>query len=235
MGAMDEHLGERLVLNLPVGGFSLSVNLMTMIASWIVIIILVALALVLRRGLRQRIEEKPNRAQALVDSVMGLLENQFGAGFASRQMARDLLPFVGTLFLFVLFMNWISVVPFLGGAPTEDLNVPLSLGIMVLVTSHLIAIRAHGPRDYLRSRFRPFAFLFPLHVMGDLGRTTSHSFRLFGNLFGGGILITVFSTALVPLLVPVGLNLFFGLFAGLIQAFVFAMLAVIYINSTASE
>jgi len=232
---MDEHLGERLVLNIPIGSFQLRFNLMTMIASWVVILILVLLALLLRRGLRQGIEEKPNRAQALVDAVMGLLENQFGAGFGSRQMARELLPFVGSLFLFVLFMNWISVVPFLGGAPTEDLNVPLSLGIMVLVVSHLVAIRTHGVGEYVRGRFKPFAFLFPLHVMGDLGRTTSHSFRLFGNLFGGGILITVFSTALVPLIVPVGLNLFFGLFAGLIQAFVFAMLAVIYINATVSN
>jgi F-type H+-transporting ATPase subunit a len=232
---MDEHLGERLVLRVPIGAVSVSFNLMTMIASWIVIASLIVLALVLRRSLRQGIEEKPNRVQALLESVVGLLENQFGAGFGSREMARQLLPFVGTLFLFVLFMNWISVVPFVGGAQTEDLNVPLSLGIMVLVTSHIVALRAHGAKAYLRGRFKPFAFLFPLHVMGDLGRTTSHSFRLFGNLFGGGILIAVFSTALVPLLVPVALNLFFGLFAGLIQAFVFAMLAVIYINSTASE
>lgn len=232
---MDEHLGERLVLNVPVGGFSLEFNLLTMIASWVVIALLVVLAVFLRRGLRQEIEEKPNRAQALVDAVMGLLENQFLVGFGSERVARELFPFIGTLFLFVLFSNWISVVPYLGGAPTEDLNVPISLGVMVLVMSYVVALRVKGLRGYVRGRLEPFPFLLPLHMIGEVGRTTSHSFRLFGNLFGGGILIVVFSTALVPLVVPVVLNLFFGLFVGLIQAFVFSMLAVIYINTAVSE
>jgi len=232
---MDEHLGERLVLDVPLGAFSLRFNLMTMIATWVVIVVLVILALALRRGLRQPIEEKPSRVQAVVDAVVGLLEGQLGAGFSSQSLARQLLPFIGTLFLFVLFMNWISVVPYLGGAPTEDLNVPISLGVMVLVMSHVVASRVHGVGGHVRGLLKPFAFLFPLHLMGELGRTTSHSFRLFGNLFGGGILIAVFTTALIPLVVPVALNLFFGLFAGLIQAFVFAMLAVIYINNTVNE
>jgi len=232
---MDEHLGERLVLNVPLGSLSLRFNLMTMIASWVVMVLLIVLALSLRRGLRQTIEEKPNRAQAMVDAVVGLLQSQLGAGFSSERLARELLPFVGTLFLFVLFLNWISVVPYLGGAPTEDLNIPISLAVMVLVMSHVVASRVHGVGGHVRGLFKPFAFLFPLHLLGELGRTTSHSFRLFGNLFGGGILIAVFSTALVPLVVPVGLNLFFGLFAGLIQAFVFAMLAVIYINNRVNE
>ncbi len=231
---MAEHLAERLVLSFTVGGVTVAFNLTTMLVSWVVIVLLVALALVLRRGLRQEVEDKPNRIQATVDVIMDVLQSQLLAGFGSDRVARALFPFIGTIFLYVLFCNWIAIVPYLP-SPTEDLNVTLSLGIMVLVMTHGVAMRFRGVRHHLKGLLEPLPFLLPLHLMGDIGRTTSHSFRLFGNLYGGAILVAVFSTSLVPLVVPVGLNLFFGLFVGLIQAFVFSMLAVIYINTAVTE
>ena len=77
----------------------------------------------------------------------------------------------------------------------------------------------------------PYAFMLPLNIVGEISRPLSHAFRLFGNIFGGAILITVISANLIPVLLPAGLNAFFGLFFGAIQAFVFAILAVAYINA----
>ncbi len=226
---MLEHLGEKLILHIPVGGLTIDVDLMTMIMSWVVIALLVGLAFLLRRGLRQEVEEKPTRVQALLDGLIELLEGQFARNFASERLARDLFPFVSTLFLFVLFSNWLSVIPYLQ-SPTQNLNVTLGFAVLVLFLAQALAIRAKGLRKYLASYAQPYPFILPLNIVGEFGRTLSHAFRLFGNIFGGAILIAVVTDRFAPVVVPAGLNAFFGLFVGAVQAFVFALLAVAYIN-----
>ena len=227
---MLEHLGEKLILNVSIGGFSLRFDVFAIGMSWMVILLLVALALVLRRGLRQPVEEKPNRVQAVLDVLMHLLERQLTSNFASQRLARELFPFISTLFLFILFCNWISVIPYVQ-SPTQDLNVTFSLALLVLVLSQLFAIRLKGARKYLKGFFEPYAFMLPLNIVGEIAKPISHAFRLFGNIFGGAILVAVISAKLVPLVLPAALNAFFGLFVGAIQAFVFAILAVAYINA----
>ena len=108
---MLEHLGEKLILNIPIGGVSIRFDVAAMIMSWVVILLLVGLALLLRRGLRQRIEERPSRVQAALDALMNALEGQLTSNFASERLSRALFPFISTLFLFVLFSNWLSVIP----------------------------------------------------------------------------------------------------------------------------
>lgn len=226
---MLEHLGEKLIVHVPIGNFSINFDLMTMAMSWLVIALLVVFALFLRRSLRQDVEEKPNRVQAALDVLIGLLQGQLTSNFASEKLARDLFPFVSTLFLFVLFSNWLSLIPYLE-SPTQNLNVTLSFAILVLFLSQWFAIRAKGFKKYLHSLAEPYIFILPLNLIGDFGRTLSHAFRLFGNIFGGGILITIVSVKFAPVIFPVVLNIFFGVFVGGIQAFVFALLAVAYIN-----
>ncbi len=226
---MLEHLGEKLILNVSIGGFSIRFDLVTIIMSWVVILLLVVLALLLRRGLRQRIEEKPSRVQAALDVLINLLKGQLTSNFASERLARELFPFISTLFLFVLFCNWVSVIPYFE-SPTRDLNVTFSLGLMVFFMSQGLAFRMKGGRKYFKGFMEPYAFMLPLNIIGEIAKPISHSFRLFGNIFGGAILITVISAKLIPILLPAGLNAFFGLFVGAIQAFVFAILAVAYIN-----
>ena len=226
---MLEHLGEKLILHVNIGSFSFSFDVMAMIMSWVVIVVLVLLALWLRRGLRQDVEEKPSRIQAAVDSLMGLLEGQLTTNFASEKLAKEMFPFISTLFLFVLFSNWVSVIPYFE-SPTQNLNITFSLALLVLFLSQWLAIRMKGVRKYLRGYVEPFSFMLPLNIVSEVAKPISHAFRLYGNIFGGAILITVLSERLLPLVVPAIFNAFFGLFIGAIQAFVFAMLAVAYIN-----
>lgn len=226
---MLEHLGEKLILHISIGDFSLRFDLITVIMSWVVIALLVLLALWLRRGLRQEIEEEPNRIQAMVDALVDLLRGQLTSSFASEKLARELFPFISTLFLFVLFSNWISVIPYCD-SPTRDLNVTFSLALMVFFMSQALAFRMKGGRRYLKGFIEPYPFMLPLNIVGEIAKPVSHAFRLFGNIFGGAILLAVVSTELIPVVVPAALNAFFGLFIGAIQAFVFAMLAVAYIN-----
>ena len=225
-----EHLGEKNILILSLGNFSIRIDTWAMIMSWVVIFLLVVLALILRRGLRQRIEERPNRVQAMMDLLLSLLDRQLTSNFASERLARELFPFISTLFLFILFCNWISVIPYCH-SPTQDLNVTLSLAVLVLVLSQISAIRLKGGKKYLKGFLEPYAFMLPLNIVGEISKPISHAFRLFGNIFGGAVLITVITAKLIPIIVPAGLNAFFGLFFGAIQAFVFAILAVAYINA----
>ncbi len=227
---MLEHLGEKLILKVSIGSFSIRFDVVAIIMSWVVILLLVVLALLLRRGLRQRIEEKPSRVQAALDALMNALKGQLTSNFASERLSRELFAFISTLFLFVLFCNWLSVIPYFQ-SPTQDLNVTLSLAMLVFAVSHVFAIRLKGGRKYLKGFLEPYASMLPLNIVGEISRPLSHAFRLFGNIFGGAILITVISAKLIPILLPAGLNAFFGLFFGAIQAFVFAILAVAYINA----
>ena len=140
----------------------------------------------------------------------------------------DWAPLVAALFLFLLVSNWLGIIPHLE-EPTKDLNTPLSLGLMGFVIAHWAGIRSKGFKTYIREYFQPIFFMMPLNVIGELAKVVSISFRLFGNIMGGAIIILVVSYLTWNVLLPPFLNAFFGLFVGTIQAFVFTMLTVVYI------
>ena len=114
--------------------------------------------------------------------------------------------------------------------PTKDLNTPLSLGIMGFIIAHYAGIRSKGIGKYLKEYFEPIFFMAPLNVIGELAKVVSISFRLFGNIMGGSIIILVVSYLTYSIILPPFLNLFFVIFIGAIQAFVFTMLTVVYIS-----
>ena len=223
------YLGKKQIITLQLGNLSIQFDKAAMIMSWVVIGLLTVLALFLRRALRQDIEDKPNRVQAALDMLIDLLQGQLTSSFSSEKLAVEMFPFISTLFLFVLFSNWLGIVPGLS-SPTQNLNITMSLALMVFVVSQVLAMRAKGLKRYLRGYIEPMAFMLPLNIIGELSKPLSHAFRLFGNVLAGTILITVVMAKFAPIIVPSGLHLIFGLFFGGIQAFVFAMLAVAYIN-----
>lgn len=223
------HLGEKRIAVLSLGGFEIRFDITTLIMSWVVMALLVLFALFLRRGLRQRVEEKPNRIQAVLVMVVDLIRSQLTDNFSSERLAVSMFPFIATLFLFVLLSNWLGVIPYLQ-SPTQDLNVTFSLALMVFFTSHVLAARIKGTRTWLRGFLEPVPFLLPLNIIGEVSKPLSHAFRLFGNILAGTILVTVVMAKLAPTIFPPILQLIFGLGFGAIQAFVFAILAVAYIN-----
>jgi F-type H+-transporting ATPase subunit a len=234
LAGMLEHLGEKRIAVLSLGGFEIRFDVMAMIMSWVVIGLLVLLAIWLRRGLRQPVEDKPNRIQAALDGLMDLLKSQLSNNFASERLATMMFPFISTLFLYVLFANWLGVVPYMM-SPTQDINITFGLALMVFVVSHVLAFRLKGARRYLKGFLEPYAFMLPINLVGEIAKPLSHAFRLFGNILAGTILVTVIMVKFAPIIVPPVLSIFFGLFFGGIQAFVFAILAVAYINVAVEE
>jgi F-type H+-transporting ATPase subunit a len=223
------HLGQKRIAVLHLGGFEIRFDAEFLVMSWVVIVLLVVLALFLRRGLRQPVEEKPTRTQAALDALIGLLKSQLSGNFASERLATMMFPFIATLFLYVLFSNWLGVVPYLA-SPTQDLNVTLGLALLVLVISHVLAVRFNGARKWLKGFLEPYPFMLPINLVGEIAKPLSHSFRLFGNILAGTFLATIIMVKFVPIGLPPVLHLVFGLFFGAIQAFVFSILAVAYIN-----
>jgi F-type H+-transporting ATPase subunit a len=144
-------------------------------------------------------------------------------------LAQKYAPLICALFMFLVLSNWLGIFPHLH-EPTKDLNTPLSLGLLGFVIAHYAGIRSKGFKPYIKAYFEPIFFMMPLNLIGELAKVVSISFRLFGNIMGGSIIILVVSYLTYNLVLPPVLNAFFGLFVGTIQAFVFTMLTVVYIS-----
>jgi F-type H+-transporting ATPase subunit a len=179
-----------------------------------------------------------NVVETFVEGMFNFFESILG------KHARHYTPFLGTLFIYILFMNWIGLIP-LGHSPSTSLNITASLAIIVFLYAQYTGMRKLGFLGYLdhlagepRSAvtWAMVPLMFPLHIIGELAKPLSLSLRLFGNITGEDVLIAVFvglGLAILPFL-PIGVPLqlpfiFLGLLLSAVQALVFTLLSTIYI------
>jgi F-type H+-transporting ATPase subunit a len=141
------------------------------------------------------------------------------------------LPFVGTLFLFIATANLLNVVPGYM-APTGSLSTTTALAICVFVAVPLYGIAYEGPVSYLRHYVRPTWLMLPFNVIGEISRTIALAVRLYGNIMSGTVIVAIL-VSLTPYLFPIVMQLL-GLLTGMIQAYIFAVLAMVYIASATS-
>ena len=205
-------------------GLNVVLNTETIIMTWIVMASLILFAYLATR----RISFSPNPfqvvAELIVNAFYGLTRDAL-----DEEMARKYFPLICSLFMFLLLSNWLGIIPKLH-EPTKDLNTPLGLGIMGFFIAHYAGIKSKGFKDYAKEYFEPIFFMAPLNIISELAKVVSISFRLFGNIMGGAIIILVVSHLVYSLVLPPFLVCFFGLFIGTIQAFVFTMLTLVYIS-----
>jgi len=218
------------------------INYTTIIITWIVMIILILLSWLLTR----RLKKVPKKHQVITEIVISGLENLCEGSLGSKKKARKILPFVGTLFAFVLVSNWLPLIPIPGlDAPTQDLNTPLALALLCFFVAHGSGIKYRGFKNYILEYFEPMIvikdvkipnlFMAVLNIVSEFGKVISHSFRLFGNVLGGAIIILIISNLLHYIALPIILHLFFDLFIGGLQTFIFGMLGLTYISLLAGE
>ncbi len=219
-----EELGKIHQLIIPFFGHDLTFNLEVIIMTWIVMSLLLVFGFL--ASSKKRIIPGPIQAmgEVFVSQFYALTEDAL-----DKEMAKKYAPLICALFMFLLLSNWIGIVPYMH-EPTKDLNTPLSLGLLGFVISHYVGIKTKGFKGYIKTYFDPFFFMMPLNVIGELAKVVSISFRLFGNIMGGSIIIMVVSYLVYSVLIPPFLNAFFGIFVGAIQAFVFTMLTLVYIS-----
>jgi F-type H+-transporting ATPase subunit a len=144
------------------------------------------------------------------------------------------VPLAVTLFFFILIANWIELIP-LGShvhAPTADVNTTYALAIMVIVVVHATGFRRNGFVGYLKTFGHGPKLLVPLHVLQEFIKPVTLALRLFGNIFSGGIMLSIIGLFPVFILwAPNTLWKAFDLFIGLIQAFIFSLLTILYFES----
>lgn len=216
-------LGKVYQLIVPVGEHKLYFNLDVILMTWIVIALLLFFGYFSARHRSILPGPLQSLGELIYDQFYFLTEGALG-----KERAKSYSPMICALFMFLLLSNWIGIIPHLS-EPTMDLNTPLSLGLMGFVLAHFAGIKSKGFKNYIKSYFEPIFFMAPLNLIGEIAKVVSISFRLFGNIMGGSIIILVVSYLTYSVLLPPFLNAFFGLFIGSIQAFVFTMLTIVYI------
>ncbi len=184
----------------------------TVVSTWVMMALIVGVILLLR-------QLRPTALEMVVDFLTDFITE------IMRRPAGPFLPLVGSLTLFISVANVIGLVPFLK-SPTSDINTPIALALVVFVAVHVYGVQIMGIWPYLKSLASPI-FLLPLELISQISRTISLSVRLFGNIFSAEIIIAILF-ALAPLFVPLPLQ-GFSIFTGLLQAYIFAALAAVYI------
>lgn len=217
----------------------------TLVTSWVVIAILVAVAFVVRG----RLAMIPGKFQTLIETMVGFVYDYVAETLESRDMARRFLPLLLTLFLFIFIGNMLHFLPGIGSiqyhdfpllrAPNTDLTMPLVLAVISFLVIEVTGILAIGfwkySSKFLQNPLRnPIGFAVGLiELIGELVRVISLSFRLFGNILAGEIIIAV-AIFFVPYFLPVPLMLF-EVFIGFLQAAIFALLTLFFIKLAIAE
>lgn len=174
--------------------------------------------------LTRRLSLRPGRAQAALELVVTTIDGQ----------VRDVVqadpapytPLVGTIFLYLVVANSIEVVPLLH-SPTARLETTMALALIVFCSVYFYGIRAKGVGGYLRHFAEPTILLAPIHVLSEVTRTFALMMRLLGNMMSHGLVLAII-LSLAGLLVPVPV-MAFGLFIGFVQAYIFSILATVYV------
>jgi F-type H+-transporting ATPase subunit a len=206
-----------------------------------VLVTLSVLAIVLRNKLKMVPGMFQNIAEMMIEGALGLMDSVLG----NRKTSEKYLPIVFTIFLFVLFSNWFGLVPGVGSimighgadavpllrSPASDLNFTLALALIAVTMVNAFGVVAMGLRERLSVFFNfssPINFFVGiLELISEFARIISFTFRLFGNVFAGEVLLAIMAL-LVPYLVPLPF-MFLEIFVGFIQAFIFGMLTLVFV------
>ncbi len=199
----------------------------TLVYSWIAMGVLVVGAHLVTR--RLEVTGARSRRQTLLETVVSLIEAQIRE--ITQRSPRSYLPFIGTLFLFIVTANLLGVIPGYR-SPTGSLSTTAALAACVFVAVPFFGVIKLGFRNYLRLYVQPSVFMLPFNIIGELSRTLALAVRLFGNVMSSDMIVAIL-LAIVPLFFPVVMQLF-GMLVGVIQAYIFAVLATVYIASATS-
>jgi F-type H+-transporting ATPase subunit a len=199
----------------------------TILYTWLVVAILVVGSWLVTRNLSSEINV--SRWQHFLEVVISIIRGEISE--MTKKGADHYIPLVGTLFLFICTSNVLAVVPGYV-APTSSITTTAALATCVFIAVPFYGISRNGILHYLKEYFQPTFIFFPFHVMGELSRTLALTVRLFGNIMSHEKVIGIL-LAVTPLLFPVVMQIL-GLLIGVIQAYIFAILSMVYIASALS-
>ena len=200
----------------------------TIVNTWIVMALLVGISMAITRNLRPDVP--PNRWRTALEVIVKTIQEQIEE--ITEHSARHVMYFAGTLFLFIALSNLMLVIP--GFAPpTSSLSTTVALALSVLVAVPLFGISSGGLKHYLKAYIEPSVVMLPFNIIGEFSRGISLAIRLYGNVMSGGVIAAIL-LGVAPFFFPVVMDML-GLLTGLIQAYIFAILATVYISSATAD
>ncbi|SHF00213.1 F0F1 ATP synthase subunit A [Alkalibacter saccharofermentans] len=199
----------------------------TMVNTWLVMGAILIFAIVSTRNMQKVPGKLQLIAEMMVSGIDGLTENTMGRknmGFA---------PYMLALFMYLGIANLLGVVAL--RPPTADLTMTFALSLLTFFMTQFFAIKSKGFGGFLKGFIEPIPLLLPINIIGELANPISLSFRLFGNMLGGVIIMGLIYGGLTNLMyfaagIPILAHLYFDIFAGLLQSFIFVMLSMVFIS-----
>jgi len=195
--------------------FGLPIN-NTVVSTWVMMAVIIIVAVLIRKF-------KPNIAEALLETINGII----GSVMPEDAKVTKYLPFLGSLTVFLIFANIFSIFPAMV-SPTANINTTFALALLVFFSVHVYGIREKGLWGYIKTFSKPI-FLFPFEIISQLSRTLSLTLRLFGNILSTDLVVAVVFS-LIPYLAPLPFAAL-GMLTGVLQAYIFTVLASLYIAS----
>jgi len=207
----------------------------TVFFAWLVSIALILFALVSTRNMQKIPKGSQAFAELIVDTIYNLVGNTMG-----KENQNKFAPYIGTLFMFLILGNALGL---LDQRPvTSDVNTTFALAGVTFILIHYNAIRTRSFKGYIKHMSEPYPFMLPINLVGELAFPISLSFRLFGNITGGMIIMSLLLGGLegithglsipIPFLqiaIPLPANFFFDMFEAVLQAFIFTMLTMVFV------
>ena len=211
-----------------IAGFTF--NSQTLVMTWISMVVVLFIGWLATRNLRV---VPTSNWQMMMETVIEALHDQVEENMGPRGRG-FLSTFIVSLFLFLLVSNWIGLIPTMA-SPTNDLNTTLGLALLVIVMMHVLGLAVKG-MHYVAHFFQPVAPFIIINIVEEVAKPITLSFRLFGNILAGEILIIVL-LKLMPIWMPVPsvLWLAFSIFIGGVQAVIFTMLSMAYLANAVKE
>jgi F-type H+-transporting ATPase subunit a len=206
----------------PVFSFGVLVITDTVVMTWVIMAVMGLAAWLISRRLRL----EPGPGQTAIEGIVVAIENAVTAVTVAPQHTARIMPFIGTLWIFLVVANLVGLIPGLQ-SPTRDLSATAALAVLVFLSTHWFGFKIAGPGRYLRHYLAPSPILLPFHVISEISRTVALAVRLFGNMMSlemAALLILLVAGFLAP--VPI---LILHIVEALVQAYIFGMLALIYV------
>ena len=216
----------------------------TVIVSWFIIAALALVSFFLTRNLKK---VPTTKRQVFLEYAVGVLYDMVNNTMGEKVVKRmpNIVPYIGSLFLFFACSNLVGLLVF--RSPTTDIDTTLAWALITFFMIYFTGIKFNG-LAYFKGLLEPLPFLLPLNIIGEIAKPISLTFRPFGNILGGAVIMALiyqflgWLSSLIPgigtipigqLVIPVPLHLYFDLFAGLLQSFIFIMLTMVFVSNAA--
>ncbi len=196
----------------------------TIVFTWAVMAVIILISWLATRNIQ--VDTPISRWQNLLETIVKAMRSQIEDVF--QQKPDIYLPFLGTLFLFISISNLLDFIPGYT-APTGSLSTTAALAGCVFFAVPVFGIIKKGVGSYLKNYIQPSPFMLPFNIIGELSRTLALAVRLFGNIMSGSMIVAIL-LSVAPLFIPIVMQAL-GILIGQIQAYIFAVLAAVYIAS----